>query len=66
MPQKSVGVCSCNDCKAQKRKGRILWGRLLKHLGSKAHHVSCYRAWPKWAKGKRIRRPNNKPVYIAD
>ncbi|AXQ69984.1 hypothetical protein HOU03_gp284 [Caulobacter phage CcrSC] len=59
MPQKMLSVCTCRQCKRARRRGRILGARLLKHLGSKAHFQSGIVPFARYAKGKRIRRPQN-------
>lgn len=44
--------CNCKDCNKMKRKGKV--------LGAKAfgnYTVSAYVDHPKFAKGKRVRRP---------
>lgn len=49
--------CTCRHCRAAKRTGgKVLWHRLLKHLGAEAHYVSGYMPHPKFGKGKRVRR----------
>lgn len=45
--------CTCRDCKDQRRKGKVLGSRLLKHLGSRAYSVSAYVPYHKFQKGRR-------------
>lgn len=53
--------CTCRDCKAMKRKGKVLGSVLLKHLGPRAYHVSAYVDYPKFANG-RVRKEKNTPL----
>lgn len=45
--------CNCKDCLKQRRKGRVLWHRLLRHFGPGAYFVSDYVEHPKFRKGRR-------------
>lgn len=47
--------CNCRQCKRMARKGLVLGS---KRFGN--YTVSAYVPHPKFAKGKRIRRPHNK------
>jgi len=58
-------LCRCRDCRGQKRKGKILGSRLLRHLGSNAYYVSAYVISPKYAKGVRARKRNQRSKVSA-
>jgi hypothetical protein len=48
--------CNCRPCKKQRRRGRVLGSRLLRHFGSganeMAYFVSCYVKHRKFIKGR--------------
>lgn len=65
MSQKKINICGCKQCKQAKRDGLILGSRYQSFWRPggylKDMSVSDYVAFPKWQKGKRIRKPN-KPM----
>lgn len=70
MSQKKINVCSCKQCKQAKKKGLILGGRYQSYWHPifgylKDMSVSDYVPFPKWQKGKRIRKPNKKEFEYA-
>lgn len=59
--------CQCKQCKKMKRKGKVLGARMMGYWltplgGGKPSynymHFSDYVPHPRFAKGKRVRRPN--------
>lgn len=69
MSQKKINVCGCKQCKQAKRRGLILGSRIQSfwrpEYGGylKDMSVSDYVPFPKWQKGKRIRKPNKKEEF---
>lgn len=64
-----MNFCSCKDCKKMRRKGKVLGCRIMGFWypsGAKGKHeyyfgpVSAYVYYPKFMKGRRIKRPMNK------
>lgn len=67
--------CGCRDCKKARRKGLVLGSRRMgfwvksfngDHYEHYLGNVSAYVRHPKFAKGKRVRRPNNPGHPIPD
>jgi hypothetical protein len=44
--------CQCKDCRKANKRGLVIGSRLLKHLGTRAHHISQYVRHHKFQKGR--------------
>lgn len=53
--------CRCKQCQKQRRRGRVLGVRLLRHFGNGAYYVSGYVKHPKFWGG---RARKEKPVPV--